>query len=100
MDRRRDIDERGHGVANGSALADGGHGLDGAFFVVRLRPSSLLRPSEARAAVFSVVGAFAESATPVRERGNRFEIVTGMLDPDTPFKTHGHLVRLELVPRE
>jgi hypothetical protein len=29
-----------------------------------------------------------------------FEVVTGMLDPDTPFATHGHMVRIELVPPE
>jgi hypothetical protein len=133
-DRRWDIDERRHGVADGSALAPGvhelveaialedwvaeepeahllphirracvgsplvllDHRLDGPVFHVRLGAADP-RSGEAHAAVFAVLGAFAETATSVRQRGPVYEIVTGVLDPDTPFKTHGHLVRLELV---
>jgi hypothetical protein len=58
---------------------------------------------EARAAVFSLVGSFAESATYVRQRrigrgGDRslvtlrFEVGTGELAPDSRFAPHGHLV--------
>lgn len=57
----------------------------------------------ARAAVFSLIGSFAESATYVRQRrvasdGNgsalklRFEVGTGELGPDARFKPHGHVV--------
>jgi hypothetical protein len=36
----------------------------------------------------------------VRQRGLSFEVVTGLLEQDTLFKSHGHLVRLEIVPGE
>jgi hypothetical protein len=58
---------------------------------------------ETRAAVFSLIGSFAETATYVRQRriptdGDdsamklRFEIGTGELAPDTRFDPHGHVV--------
>jgi len=58
---------------------------------------------EARAAVFSLIGSFAEGATYVRQRrvgdhgdGStaklRFEAGTGELAPDTRFAPHGHVV--------
>jgi hypothetical protein len=58
---------------------------------------------DARAAVFSLVGSFAESATYIRQRripsdGDdstvklRFEVGTGELAPDTRFAPHGHVV--------
>jgi hypothetical protein len=58
---------------------------------------------EVRAAVFSLVGSFAESATYVRQRlvaGNggssamelQFEVGTGELAPDARFEPHGHVV--------
>ncbi len=134
-DRRWDTDERGHGVADGSALAAGvhelaealtidawiaeepeahllphllracgdcslsvlDHRLDGAVLHVRLS-SPEPRSGEAHGDVFRLIGSFAETATSVRQRGLVYEVVTGLLDPDTPFKSHGHLVRLELVP--
>lgn len=52
----------------------------------------------ARAAVFSLIGSFAESVTYVRQHqkgsgtGLRFEIGTGELAPDTRFQPHGHTV--------
>ena len=57
----------------------------------------------ARAAVFSLIGSFAGSATYVRQRrlasdggGStmklRFEVGTGELAPDTRFVPHGHVV--------
>jgi hypothetical protein len=136
-DRRWDIDERRHGVADASALASGvhelvealsledwiteepeahllphirracersrltllGHRLDGPILHVLLAAADP-RSGEAHAAVFCILGSFAETATSVRQRGLVYEVVTGVLDPDTPFKTHGHLVRLELVPQE
>ena len=51
---------------------------------------------EVRAAVFALLGRFAESATYVRQRwlesgaGLRYEIGTGELAPDTRFAPHGH----------
>jgi hypothetical protein len=57
---------------------------------------------QARAAVFSLIGSFAESATYVRQRrierdgasarALRFEVGTGELAPDTRFAPHGHTV--------
>ncbi len=139
--RRWETDERGRGVADGSALAPGvrelaaaldvedwvaeepeahllphieracaeaglellGHELtDDAVFVVRVAWPDDAGPAAARAAAFRIVGSFAELATSVRVRnGNRtFEVVTGMLDGDSQFAGHGHLVRLELVAPE
>ena len=60
---------------------------------------------EVRAAVFSVVGSFAELATYVRQRGIEetdgdrtflFEIVTGILDGESRFAPHGHTVRVRV----
>ena len=137
-DRRWDIDERGHGVSDASALAPGVHeliealtiedwvaedpeahllphieracrdaGLDvldhrveDAMLVVRIAWPGVPTSGAARQAAYALVGSFAESATSVRQRGLSFEVVTGMLEQDTLFRSHGHLVRLEIVPRE
>jgi hypothetical protein len=61
-----------------------------------------------RAAVFSLIGSFAESATYVRQRrvasddGDpapelRFEVGTGELAPDARFVPHGHVVLINVV---
>ena len=65
------------------------------------------RVGQIRAAVFALVGSFAESATYVRQRrtlaaenGDEtllFEIVTGVLD-DGAFAPHGHTVRITVTP--
>ena len=63
---------------------------------------------EARAAVFSLIGSFAESATYVRQRrvpgggGDtpsklQFEVGTGELAPDARFAPHGHVVVINVV---
>jgi hypothetical protein len=60
---------------------------------------------EARAAVFALIGSFAESATYVRQRrvngdGSttrlRFEVGTGELAPDAKFAPHGHMVLIDV----
>ena len=62
---------------------------------------------DARAAVFCLIGSFAESATYVRQRrvtsgGDgpamklQFEVGTGDLAPDARFKPHGHAVLINL----
>jgi len=60
---------------------------------------------EARAAAFSLIGSFAESATYVRQRrvnggGStaklRFEVGTGELAPDARFAPHGHVVVIDV----
>ena len=61
-----------------------------------------------RAAVFSLIGSFAESATYVRQRraasddggpapGLQFEVGTGELGPDARFVPHGHVVLINVV---
>jgi hypothetical protein len=49
-----------------------------------------------RAAAFRLVGAIAEHSTHVRERrdGGRleYEVTTGILDGDGPWRGHGHVV--------
>lgn len=65
-----------------------------------------------RAACFALLGSIAESGTYVRQRlppgavdvedggvGQEvvFELVTGMLAPDTPFASHGHSLRLRVL---
>lgn len=61
----------------------------------------------ARAAVFSLIGSFAESATYVRQRrvaGNdsgsemklQFEVGTGELASDARFESHGHVVLINV----
>lgn len=78
-----------------------GHELDGAVLVVRIAWPQEHRQAEAREAAFAIVGSFAEFATSVRVRDASltYEVVTGMLDGDSQFKGHGHLVRIELVPQ-
>ena len=75
------------------------HRLEEAVFTIRVAWPGTPRPAEMRAAAFVIVGSFAESATSIRQRDLSFEIVTGLLDVDTKFKSHGHLVRLEFVPQ-
>jgi hypothetical protein len=61
----------------------------------------------ARAAVYSLIGSFAESATYIRQRrlasdvggstmGLQFEVGTGELAPDARFEPHGHVVVINL----
>ena len=70
-----------------------------AVFVVRVAWPDR-HPAGAREDAFRIVGSFAELATSVRVRdgGRSFEVVTGMLDGDSQFEPHGHMMRLELVP--
>jgi hypothetical protein len=147
VDLRWDGDERGEGVADATAFADGavelidamrrpkwvaeepelhllphieracktlpfeihaaGVAPDGAFDV-RLRWTGEGQAvGEVRAAVFALVGTFAEISTHVRQRritapGDEgetlvFDVVTGMLG-DGVFSPHGHTVRVSVPP--
>jgi hypothetical protein len=60
---------------------------------------------QARAAVFSLIGSFAETATHVRQRrvldgGDhvklRFEVGTGELASESRFAPHGHVVVIDV----
>jgi hypothetical protein len=84
---------------------------DGAF-VVELR--WLGRPEDVRAvraAIYSLVGEVAESATYIRQRRDQpvgdvdqpiggesifYEVATGMLGPDTTYTPHGHVLVLRV----
>jgi hypothetical protein len=56
---------------------------------------------EVRAAVFALVGGFAELSTYVRQRTDGdsvvFEVVTGFLDGESRFDPHGHTLRLNVL---
>ena len=70
--------------------------LDGTY-VVRLRANigDNGRPRAAlRAAIFALVGSFAEPTTYMEERDGEFLVVTGLLEGQTRFASHGHVVRL------
>ena len=75
--------------------------MDGAVFVVSLdwsgNPAGIGR---VRADLFALLGAFAESATYIHQRMEDaalcFDVVTGMLDADMPFRPHGHLVQFRI----
>ena len=79
---------------------------DGTFEVSLRWTGENPREADVRAAVFSLVGSFAELATYVRQRrteetgdGDRtflFEIVTGFLDGESRFAPHGHTVRVRV----
>jgi hypothetical protein len=79
-----------------AARADGAHA-----YVVELEwrgaPGGI---GQVRAAVFALIGSFAESATYVRQRRDdatlRFEVGTGELAPDSRFAPHGHVVLLDV----
>jgi hypothetical protein len=88
-------------------IVDAQLSADGAF-ELRLRSiDEGWRVGQVRAAVFALVGSFAEVATYVRQRrimatGNGgetllFEVVTGILD-DGLFAPHGHTVRITVTP--
>jgi hypothetical protein len=50
--------------------------------------------------IFGIIGSFAESSTHVLQRTEAetrtYDVVTGMLPDQTPFRTHGHLVRFRV----
>jgi|GEM_PF-1224636 len=61
-----------------------------------LRPEGNI--TRLRADVFALVGTIAEGATYVHQQvtndGMMYKVITGLLDDQTPFRGHGHLVRL------
>jgi hypothetical protein len=88
-------------------VEDAGLSADGSFDVRLSWTGQGWRVGEIRAAVFALVGSFAEIATYVRQRRvteNRdetlvFEIVTGILDDgDNVFAPHGHTVQISVSP--
>ncbi len=57
--------------------------------------------SQLRADVFALVGTVAETTTHVQQRVRadrvEFEVVTGILEGESRFRTHGHMLRLKIV---
>jgi hypothetical protein len=74
-------------------------GFDGALYRLTVdwagQPATL---RQLRADAFALIGAIAEGATNVYQRvlptGVDFEVATGLLEEQTPFGSHGHLLRL------
>ena len=78
-------------------LVDARVSEDGSYDVELRWAGDTDRIGEVRAAVFALVGGFAEVFTYVRQRRGAdavvFEVVTGILDAES-FSPHGHAVRL------
>ena len=81
-------------------LIDARASEDGSFDVELRWTGERTRIADVRAAIFALVGGFAEVSTYVRQRRSAgapvvFEIVTGILG-DGSFAPHGHTVRLSV----
>jgi len=89
---------------DGRLALSGAHAYESQSYVIDLQwRATSASVGQVRAAVFCLIGAFAESATYVRQRrvpGTRddsattlrFEVGTGALAPDARFHPHGHSV--------
>jgi hypothetical protein len=85
------------------AVSDAHTDASGAYVLDLEWRGSSASVGKARAAVFSLIGSFAESATYVRQRrvsGDstrlQFEVGTGELAPDARFAPHGHAVTINV----
>jgi hypothetical protein len=87
-------------IVAGSSWTLHGAEMRDAVYVVSLDWSGTPRLGHLRADVFALLGAFAESATYVHQRVEDaavcYDIATGMLDADMPFRPHGHLVQFRI----
>ena len=86
-------------------LLDAQASVDGSFDVELRWTGEAQRFGAVKAAVFSLVGSFAEPSTHVRQLRSEseedgdwlvFEIVTGFLEGQSSFTPHGHTVRLRV----
>jgi len=79
-------------------LVDARVSEDGSYDVELRWAGETDRIGEVRAAVFALVGGFAEVYTYLRQRRGAdavvFEVVTGILGEESSFSPHGHAVRL------
>jgi hypothetical protein len=86
--------------AAGSSFTMQGAGYEGDVYVVGLSWSGDDTPNAIRRAAWDLVARIAELSTYVRERridgGVEFDVTTGMLDGDSDFRSHGHLLRLRV----
>ena len=78
-----------------------GHELDGAVFVVRIGWTEAAAPPrrDRRPSGSSARSPRPRPASVSATDSLTYEVVTGMLDGDSPFAPHGHMVRIELVPQ-
>jgi hypothetical protein len=71
--------------------------VDGTFEITLL-PRTSLSPADTRREVFALLGTIAEGASFIHEQehasGTSFEVTSGMLDDQTPFRSHGHTIRV------
>jgi hypothetical protein len=83
------------------AVRDARADVSGAYVLDLVWRADSAGVGQARAAVFALIGSFAEAATYVRQRrvtGDdgttdlRFEVGTGEIGPDSAFHPHGHTV--------
>lgn len=74
--------------------------VDGVYIVTLDWARTPARLGRVRADVYTLLGVIAESVTYVHQRMTdaaiHFNIATGMLDGDSPFRAHGHLLRFEI----
>ena len=80
-------------------LVAAGTSADGTFDVELHWTGETRGQAEVRAAIFALVGSFAELSTYVRQRNGgplAFEVVTGFLEGESVFSPHGHTVRLSV----
>lgn len=87
-------------------LLDARTAPDGSFDVQLRWSAEKLRVADVRAAVFSLIGSFAEESTYVRQRRSEateqmrdmllFEVVTGFTSGDGAFAAHGHTLRISV----
>lgn len=98
-------------ISNNLELVSTALGTDGSF-EVELHWTGRTRDMRGvRGQVFALIGQVAESATYVRQRGPgpgdgddaverdsvTFEVATGMLDDDTTFAGHGHVLLIRVI---
>jgi hypothetical protein len=81
---------------------------DGSFEVELQWTADTRGIGEIRAAIFTLVGSFAEPWTYVRQRSDperepgellSFDVVTGILDDQSRFEPHGHTLTISVWPR-
>lgn len=75
--------------------------IDGIYTVKIEWKGAPTRIGRVRADAYALIGSFAESDSHVRQRRGAdtvvYDVTTGVLDGDSSFRGHGHLVRLMVV---
>jgi len=89
--------------APGSPFTLLGAGYDGDVYVVGLQwAGARTEPHAMRRDVWTLLARIAEPSSHVREHTVdgvvRFDVTTGVLDGDSPFRAHGHMLSLRIEP--